>query len=54
LSNISYRQMTFDVTIHGNGSKIKECSINGNKVENCFLPADGKGHKAITITVGDS
>ena len=54
LSNIRYRKMALDVTVEGNGSKIKQCRINGKEAKECFLPADGEGRKAVTITVGNT
>ena len=46
--------MSLDITVQGNGSKIKKCRINGKEAKDCFLPADGEGRKVVTITVGDS
>jgi glycogen debranching enzyme len=54
LSNVCYRKMTLDITVQGNGSKIKKSTINGKEAADCFLPADGEGRKTVTITVGDS
>ena len=54
LSNIRYRKMAIDITVQGNGSKIKQSSINGKAAGDCFLPADGEGRKVVSITVGNS
>jgi glycogen debranching enzyme len=54
LSNIRYRKMALDITIQGNGAKIKQCRIDGKEAKECFLPADGEGRKVVTITVGNS
>ena len=54
LSNIRYRKMALDITVQGNGAKIKQCRINGKEAKDCFLPADGEGRKVVTITVGNT
>jgi hypothetical protein len=53
LSNIRYRKMSLDITVQGNGTKIKKSTINGKEATDCFLPAAGDGRKVIAITVGD-
>ena len=53
LGNIHYRNMTLDVTIHGAGTKIKQCSINGQESNGRFVPATGMGRQQITITLQD-
>jgi hypothetical protein len=54
LANIRYRKMALAITVSGNGSKIKKCSIDGKEAKDCFLPADGEGRKVVLITAGDS
>jgi glycogen debranching enzyme len=54
LSNIRYRKMALDITVQGNGAKIKQCRINGKKTKDGFLPADGEGRKVVAITVGNT
>ncbi len=54
LSNIRYRKMALDITVEGNGAKIKQCRIDGKETKDCFLPVDGEGRKVVTITVGST
>jgi len=54
LLNIRYRKMALDITVQGNGSKIKQCVINGKEAADGFLPADGEGRKVVSITVGNT
>ena len=54
LSNIRYRKMAIDITVQGNGSKIKRSAVNGKEAADCFLPADGVGRKVVTITLGET
>jgi glycogen debranching enzyme len=54
LSNVRYRKMALDITVTGNGAKIKQCLVNGKDAKDGFLPADEKGRRVITITVGNT
>ena len=46
--------MAIDITVQGNGSKVKRCLINRKEGKKCFLPADAEGRKVVTITLGNS
>ena len=53
LSNIRYRKMALDITVEGNGAKIKQCRVDGKETKDGFLPVDGEGRKVVAITVGN-
>ncbi|MGA2257739.1 MAG: hypothetical protein ABSG53_24010 [Thermoguttaceae bacterium] len=53
LRNLAYRRMTLDVTVRGNGTRVKRLLINGQEVKDGLLGAAGEGRKQVTIVVGD-
>lgn len=52
LKNISYRNMNLNVTIHGTGTKLKTCTVNGQQSKVPFLSVSETGQKQLVITVG--
>ena len=53
LRNIHYRDMTLDITLEGQGTKIQQCSINGATHPSVHLGAAETGHKHIMLTLSD-
>jgi glycogen debranching enzyme len=51
LGNVHYRNMILDVAIHGTGTKIKQCLVNGRESKDGFVAASGEGHQRIVVTV---
>lgn len=49
LMGIKYRGMTFDVNIHGSGTKISGCTLDGRALEKPRITATMTGHHIITI-----
>ncbi|MHB0999708.1 MAG: MGH1-like glycoside hydrolase domain-containing protein [Armatimonadota bacterium] len=49
LKNLTYRNMTLNITVEGSGRKVESILINGNKVN--FLPADNEGMQDIKISL---
>lgn len=50
LRNISYRNITMDVLIYGQGSKISEFTINGGKAPT-FIPSTAEGYQKVIVKV---
>ena len=49
LYNIPYRSMVLDIEIHGSGSRVLDCTINGKVADPPHIPADGEGYQKIII-----
>ena len=48
---MKYRNMDLHVTIRGNGTKMKECTISGKASEIPFLEASNVGRRHVVIVV---
>lgn len=46
---IPYRDQVLDIHVYGSGSMIRSFKINGEIIEDPFLPAEGNGHQSIEI-----
>ena len=49
ITNLRYREMTIDLEIEGQGSRIAEASLNGQSATDMLLPADGTGIQTVRI-----
>jgi glycogen debranching enzyme len=52
IQNVKYRNMNLHVIIHGNGTKIKECTINGQPAGIPFLESSRDGQQHVALILG--
>lgn len=52
IQNLKYRNMDLTISIHGRGTKIKECTINKQASEIPRLSASSTGHQHVIIVLG--
>jgi glycogen debranching enzyme len=51
LRNISYRHMNLNITIHGSGTKLKACAIDGHDTDVPRLSVSDSGKKHVVVTM---
>ena len=51
LKGLNYRRAVLDITVKGQGNKVKSITDNGKPLESAFVPCDIKGNHHIVITL---
>ena len=51
IQNLKYRNMDLTVTIHGSGTNVKECTINGQAAEVPWLSVSDAGRQHVVISL---
>ena len=51
IENVKYRTQHLKLTIHGTGTKIKDCKINGQTAATAFVGVGGTGRQDIVIVL---
>lgn len=51
IDNVKYRNQHLKITIHGTGTKIKDCTINGKSTATAFVGVGGAGRQDIVIAL---
>ncbi|TAE61329.1 MAG: glycogen debranching protein, partial [Bacteroidetes bacterium] len=54
LSNFRYRNATLDITVEGHGNQVKSITMDGEILENAFLPGDITGKHEIQIVMANN
>jgi glycogen debranching enzyme len=54
LRNLHYRNLILDVTLRGNGTKVKQVLVDGQECQEPFLDNREAGKKEVAIVVGDA
>ncbi|MBK8698558.1 MAG: glycogen debranching protein [Saprospiraceae bacterium] len=54
LSNFKYRKSLLNISVNGHGNKIKSVTIDGNKHNTAFIPADWEGNHDILIEMANN
>jgi len=49
LRNVRYRQMVLDVSIHGTGTRVTQCLVDGQESRDGFIPANHEGRRSVAI-----
>jgi len=51
IDNVHYRNMQLKITIHGTGTKIKHCTINGKEAAKALVDAGQTGRQTIVVAL---
>ena len=54
LANFKYRDATLDITVIGHGTEIQSISLDGENIEQAFIPEDTKGKHELVITMANN
>ncbi|MCI4671008.1 MAG: glycogen debranching protein [Bacteroidia bacterium] len=54
LSNFKYRQATLNIVVKGHGNKIASATVNGEAVEQVFIPAGADGVQEVVIQLANN